>query len=186
MSILRPDGVQFGNGYGYSSTENLQTSGWFHYRWSESGGTSFSTSWVVGQTTGTMNLPARAKIFVYTNTPLRGDTDNWGGHYEDLQYSVNGGSWTSVGRSGFVSRMMTANSPITNHSDFCVMDFGSIASDFTLALRTVHLRYDGDGAVNTSCGIGGGDDNTTYDANNQNVSCWKQMIVMGYGQGPSS
>jgi hypothetical protein len=186
MSTLRPDGVEFGNGSGYSSTENLQTSGWFHYRWTESGGTSFGSTVVVGQTTGVMNLPPRSKIFVYTNTPLRGDTTAWGGHYEDLQYSVNGGSWTSVGRSGFVSRMMTSNQPITAHKDFCVMDFNSITSDFTLTLRTTHQQYNGGGAVNSSCGISGGDDNTTYDANNQQNSVWKQMIIMGYGQGSSS
>jgi len=186
MSTLRPDGVEFGNGYGYSASENLQTSGWFHYRWTSTGNVGFGAEWVVGQTTGTMNLPARAKIFVYTNTPLRGDTASWGGHYEDLQYSVNGGGWTSVGRSGFVSRMMTNNSPITNHADFCVMDFGSISSDFTLALRTLHLQYNGGGNVVGSCGMGNGDDNTTYDANNQRYSGYKQMVIMGYGQGPSS
>lgn len=186
MSILRPDGVEFGNGSGYSSSENLQTSGWFHYRWTETGGTAFAGSWVVGQTTGTMNLPPRAKLFVYTNTPLRGDTNSWGGHYEDLQYIVNSGGWTSVGRSGFVSRMMTNNQPITTHKDFCVLDFNSITSDFTLQLRTLHLQYNGAGNVNTSCGIGGGDNNTVYDANNQQNSTYKQMIVMGYGQGSPS
>ena len=186
MSTLRPDGVEFGNGYGYSASENLQTSGWFHYRWTESSGTSFSGTPVVGQTTGTMNLPARAKLFVYTNTPLRGDTNNWGGHYEDLQYSVNGGGWTSVGRSGFVSRMMTSNYPITAHKDFCVMDFNSIVSDFTLQFRTLHYHHNDGGAVNSSCGMSNGDNNTTYDANNQQTSVWKQMIVMGYGQGSPS
>jgi len=186
MSILRPDGVEFGNGYGYSASENLQTSGWFHYRWTTSASTGFDGTSVVGQTTGTMNLPPRAKLFVYTNTPLRGDTNAWGGHYEDLQYSVNGGGWTSVGRSGFVSRMMTDNQPITSHKDFCVMDFNSITSDFTLQLRTAHFHYNGGGNVNGSCGIGNGTDSTTYDANNQNISPWKQIIVMGYGQGSSS
>lgn len=186
MSILRPDGVQFGKGYGYSASENLQTSGWFHYRWTETSGTAFDGTSVVGQTTGTMNLPPRAKLFVYTNTPLRGDTNAWGGHYEDLQYNVNSAGWVSVGRSGFVSRMMTDNYPITAHKDFCVLDFNSITTNFTLQLRTAHFHHNGGGSVNSSCGIGGGDNNTTYDGNNQQYSTYKQMIVMGYGQGPSS
>jgi len=182
MSILRADGIEFGNGSGLSSNQPLQTSGWFHYRFSSSTGVNFGTNWVVGQTTGNMNLPPRAKVFIYTNTPLRGDSNEWGGHYEDLQYSLNDGGWTSVGRSGFVSRMMTGNQPITCHTDFCVMDFSSVDNNFTLNLRTLHRYYNADGAVNTSTGIGGGDNNTTYDANNQNVSVWKQIIVMGYGQ----
>jgi hypothetical protein len=66
------------------------------------------------------------------------------------------------------------------------MDFNSITSDFTLTLRTTHQQYNGGGAVNSSCGISGGDNNTTYDANNQQNSVWKQMIIMGYGQGSSS
>jgi len=181
-----PNGIEFPETNGMSSLYNTQKSGWFYYKHVKTNGFTFNENWTDGQTTSTMTLPARSKVFVYTSTPLRGDTNSWGGHYEDLQYSVNGGGFTSIGRSGFVSRMMTSNRPITAHKDFCVMDFNSITSDFTLQLRTAHFHYNGSGNVNSSCGIGGGDNNTTYDANNQNISVWKQMIVMGYGQGSPS
>jgi len=181
MSILRPDGIQFGGGYGASAGDNLQNSGWFHYRFTQTSGVGYGSGWTNTQDTGTMSLPARAKVFVYTNTPTRGDTNSWGGMYEDLLYSVNGGSFTSVGRAGFVCRMMTNGYPITNHADFCVFDFTSITSDFTLQLRTASTYYNSGGQVNTSCGLGGGDNNTSYDALNQQNSMYKQIIVWGFG-----
>lgn len=183
MSItFGPDGIEFPELSGASQIYNRQKSGWFYYKHTTTSGFGFSSSWVDGQTTGTMTLPARSKVFIYTYTPLRGDTYAWGGHYEDLEYSLNGGSWTSLGRSGFVSRMMTSCYPITKHTDCCMMDFYSVTSDFTLQLKTQHLRYNGDGAVINSCAIGSGSNDTSSNQDNQQYSFYKQIIVMGFAQ----
>ena len=183
MSItFGPDGIEFPELSGASQVYNRQKSGWFYYKHTTTSGFGFGSSWVDGQTTGTMTLPARSKVFIYTYTPLRGDTYAWGGHYEDLEYSLNGGGWTSLGRSGFVSRMMTSCYPITKHTDCCMMDFYSIDSDFTLALKTQHLRYNGDGAVMNSCAIGQGSNDTSTNQDNQIYAFYKQIIVMGFAQ----
>jgi len=183
MSItFGPDGIEFPELSGASQVYNRQKSGWFYYKHTTTSGFGFGSSWVDGQTTGTMTLPARSKVFIYTYTPLRGDTYAWGGHYEDLEYSLNGGGWTSLGRSGFVSRMMTSCYPITKHTDCCMMDFYSIDSDFTLALKTQHLRYNGDGAVMNSCSIGQGSNDTSTNQDNQIYAFYKQIIVMGFAQ----
>ncbi len=183
MSItFGPDGIEFPELSGASQVYNRQKSGWFYYKHTTTSGFGFGSSWVDGQTTGTMTLPARSKVFIYTYTPLRGDTYAWGGHYEDLEYSLNGGGWTSLGRSGFVSRMMTSCYPITKHTDCCMMDFYSIDSDFTLALKTQHLRYNGDGAVMNSCSIGQGSNDTSSNQDNQIYAFYKQIIVMGFAQ----
>lgn len=179
MAQITANGVTFGDQYGISATTPTQTSGWFHYKFTVTGGFSFGGSAVVGQTTDTMNLPARSKVFVYTYTPLRGDTNSWGGHYEDLQYEVNSGSWTSVGRSGFVSRMQNNAYNITKHTDFCVFDFGSITSDFALRLRTTHREYNSGGSVITSCAVGSGDAGAN---NNGQYTFYKQIIVQGFAQ----
>ncbi len=183
MSItFGPDGIEFPELSGASQIYNRQKSGWFYYKHTTTSGFGFGSSWVDGQTTGTMTLPARSKVFIYTYTPLRGDTYAWGGHYEDLEYSLNGGGWTSLGRSGFVSRMMTSCYPITKHTDCCMMDFYSIDSDFTLALKTQHLRYNGDGAVMNSCSIGTGSNDSSTNQDNQQYAFYKQIIVMGFAQ----
>ena len=183
MSItFGPDGVEFPELTGMSQLYNRQKSGWFYYKHTTTSGFNFGGSWVDGQTTGTMTLPARSKVFVYTYTPLRGDTDSWGGHYEDLQYELNSGSWTSLGRSGFVSRMMQNNRPITKHTDCVMMDFYSVTSDFTLRFKTRHLHYNSGGAVLTSCGQSYGSNDTTNTSDNQQYSMGKQIIVMGFAQ----
>lgn len=177
-----PNGIEFPDTNGMSSLYNTQKSGWFYYKHVRTSGFSFNENWTEGQTTDAMTLPARSKVFVYTSTPLRGDTNSWGGHYEDLQYSVNGGTFTSIGRSGFVSRMMTSNSPITKHTDCVVLDFYSITTDFTLALKTLHLRYNGNGAVISSCSIGEGTNDGSTNLDNQRYALFKYMIVMGFAQ----
>ena len=183
MSItFGPDGIEFPELSGASQLYNRQKSGWFYYRHTTTSGFNFGNSWVEGQVTGSMTLPPRSKVFVYTYTPLRGDTNNWGGHYEDLFYEVNGGSWTSLGRSGFVSRMMTSNYPITKHTDCVMMDFYSLTSDFTLRFRTTHRYYNDGGAVLNSCGQSYGSNDTSNTSDNQQYSAGKQIIVMGFAQ----
>ena len=114
MSItFGPEGIEFPELSGASQIYNRQKSGWFYYKHTSTNGFGFGSSWVDGQTTGTMTLPARSKVFIYTYTPLRGDTYAWGGHYEDLNIH----SMVVVGLRlfGQLSRMMTS-CPITKHT----------------------------------------------------------------------
>ena len=183
MSItFGPEGIEFPELSGASQIYNRQKSGWFYYKHTSTNGFGFGSSWVDGQTTGTMTLPARSKVFIYTYTPLRGDTYAWGGHYEDLYYSLNGGSWTSIGRSGFVSRMMTDCYPITKHTDCAMMDFYSLSSDFTLAFKTQHRHYNGGGSVISSCAVSSGSNDSSTNQDNQIYAFYKQIIVMGFAQ----
>ena len=183
MSItFGPDGIEFPELTGAAQLYNKQKSGWFYYKHTQTGGFGFGNNWVESDQSSLMTLPARSKVFIYTYTPLRGDTDAWGGHYEELLYQLNGGSWTGIGRSGFVSRMMTNNRPITKHTDCVMMDFYSVTSDFTLRLKTRHQEYNSGGAVINSCSISGGDNDATTNQDNQINAFSKQIIVMGFAQ----
>ena len=183
MSItFGPDGVEFPELTGLSQLYNKQKSGWFYYKHTQTNGFSFGGNWVEADETSQMTLPARSKVFIYTYTPLRGDTDAWGGHYEEVLYQVNGGSWTGIGRSGFVSRMMPNNRPITKHTDCVMMDFYSLSSDYTLKLKTRHLQYNSGGDVISSCSISGGDNDATTNQDNQRYAFFKSIIVMGFAQ----
>ena len=183
MSItFGPTGIEFPEFTGASQLYNKQKSGWFYYKHTSTSSFGFGGSWVDGQTTGTMTLPARSKVFIYTYTPLRGDTSAWGGHYEEVLYSVNGASYQGIGRTGFVSRMMTDNSPITKHTDCVMMDFYSLSSDFTLKLKTRHRHYNSGGDVINSCSISSGDNDATTNQDNNRYAFYKQIIVMGFAQ----
>ena len=183
MSItFGPTGIEFPELTGASQLYNKQKSGWFYYKHTQTSTFGFGNTWVDGQTTGTMTLPARSKVFIYTYTPMRGDTNAWGGHYEEVFYSVNGGGFTGIGRSGFVSRMMTDNQPITKHTDCVMMDFYSISSDFTLALKTKHKEYNAGGNVIASCSISNGSSDSSTNQDNQQYAFYKQIIVMGFAQ----
>jgi len=179
MARLTPNGIEYGDQTGLSQKLPTQTSGWFHYEWVQTSRIDFAGS-VTGQTTGTMPLPARAKVFVYTYTPMRGngDTNDWGGHYEDLQYEINGGSFISVGESGFVSMMQLDAVPISKHTDFCVFDFRGITSDFDLRLRTRHRDYNSAGRINSGTSVGGGSSNPHAPQN----AYYKNIIVQGFAQ----
>ena len=113
---------------------------------------------------------------------MRGDTNAWGGHYEEVFYSINGGGFTGIGRSGYVSRMMTDNQPITKHTDCVMMDFYSLTSDFTLKLRTKHKEYNSGGDVINSCSISSGSSDNSTNQDNQQYAFYKQIIVMGFAQ----
>ena len=183
MSItFGPDGIEFPELTGAAQLYNKQKSGWFYYKHTQTGGFGFGSSWVEANESGTMTLPARSKVFIYTYTPLRGDTHAWGGHYEEVLYQVNGGSWTGLGRSGFVSRMMTDNRPITKHTDCVMMDFYSLTSDFTLKLKTRHRHYNSGGDVLNSCSVDTGSNDASTNQDNQNTAYYKQIIVMGFAQ----
>ena len=59
-----PDGVEFAELTGMSQLYNKQKSGWSYYKHTVTSGFSFGSSWVNGQTTSDMTLPAKSKIFV--------------------------------------------------------------------------------------------------------------------------
>ncbi len=183
MSVtFGPDGIEFPELTGASQLYNKQKSGWFYHKHTTTSGFGFNSNWVEGQTTGTMTLPARSKVFIYTYTPMRGDTNSWGGHYEEVLYSLNGASYQGLGSSGYVSRMMEGNHPITKHTDCVMMDFYSVTSDFTLTLKTRHKHYNASGNVISSCSISSGDNNTIINQDNQQYAFYKQIIVMGFAQ----
>ena len=183
MSItFGPDGIEFPELTGAAQLYNKQKSGWFYYKHTQTSGFGFGGSWVESNETSLMTLPARSKVFIYTYTPLRGDTSAWGGHYEEVLYSVNGASYQGIGRTGFVSRMMTDNSPITKHTDCVMMDFYSLSSDFTLKLKTRHRHYNSGGDVINSCSISSGSSDNSTNQDNQVYAFYKQIIVMGFAQ----
>ena len=122
--------------------------------WRESDSTlrNFSTSWSDGfiftQRTIRNNFDVKLDLAVQ----MRNDSASWGGGYVEIQVSINGGAYASLGSSGYDCVMDLSSHHITHWTRslcFSRADLGAPASgDFTVRFKLRHRSYDGTLQVN--------------------------------------
>lgn len=77
----------------------------------------FSTTWATGMTWGNNYYRGNSKLFITLHIPGRVDGGNgWAGWYTELLYSINGGSFVSLGHSGYDSMIYNTTSSITSNN----------------------------------------------------------------------
>lgn len=72
----------------------------------------------------TFVIPAKSQFVAHVRTPIRNDTDSWGGAYMDMYYSVNGGSsYTFLGNTGYLTAMFAGKYAISGHNNMFYFNF---------------------------------------------------------------
>lgn len=109
----------------------------------------FSTSWADGMTWSNNSYQGNSKLLVELHIPGRVDSGNgWAGWYTELQYSINGGSFVSLGSSGYDSMNYSTTSSITNNNYHFLIP--TPADPCTVQFKTRHKSYVGTLYINGS------------------------------------
>lgn len=114
-----------------------------------------ATGWVLGPTFAQLSFAGNSKIKMTYHIPMRNDNGGWGGIYLEPQVSFNGGTWQSLGGTGFES-MTNSNADIFSISNEILLEPG-IGSAFTAQFRFYFSPYDG--TVHWNRGSSGNDRN---------------------------
>lgn len=111
---------------------------------------SFGSGWANGKTWTERSFRGGSNVSLFLSIPCRNDSTSWGGLYTEVQYSLNNGSWVSLGHSGHDGVMGNKASLILTYTkQFLVLDGDQIPSnDYTLRIRFRHRSYDGTSYVN--------------------------------------
>ena len=173
--------------------QGTQSSVPFMYQHVTGSSVSISSTQVTLCTTPDWKTPAKANGVMWTYLPQRNDQGSWGGHHIPLYYRINGGSWVSMGQSGYSQTDTTmandSGGRIDTQCQCWNFDFSSITSDFTVAFRFDGYRHNGDGAFIGSCDTTSGGDSTytfNYDGDGTKTArggCYSQAHIAWYGVG---
>lgn len=110
----------------------------------------FTTAWADGKTWATQNYRGNSKLRVDIHIPIRvNNSTSWTGHYTELQYSLNGSGWVSLGHTGYDGMHITTTSEIDSYNHFFLLDI-TTPEACTIAFKTRHRSYSGDLIVNGS------------------------------------
>lgn len=122
----------------------------------------FGTSWAVGQTWNTVTKKAGSNILLIWRVPFRNDSTSWGGGYIDIQISLNGGAFTSIGDSGYDGGVMITTSAIGSMSGTNYLDLPAVRSATSIQVRFLYHSYDGTVWINGNHAINGGSLNAFF------------------------
>jgi hypothetical protein len=111
----------------------------------------FGGSWAVGKTWTQHTIAGDTLLQVQAHVPQRNDTSGWGGCYTEFQVSINSGTWSSLGDSGYENMDSSGAAIQSSHFSFMV-DPGQ-ASQYTAQFRWRHHSYGGTCLINQSHGI---------------------------------
>lgn len=116
---------------------------------------SFSTTWADGCTWANNSYQGNSKLHVSLYLPGRINSgSSWTGWYTELQYSIDGGSWTSLGQSGYNNMYLTTSSSIDNQVyNFLLPITGN--SPCKISFKTRHRSYSGTLLINDQHEISG-------------------------------
>ena len=100
----------------------------------------------------------------YYHIPCRNDTGGWGGCYIEPNISFdNGGTWLSLGTTGYDGGVMTYSSANTIHYyDNTIMLYPQRSSSYTVRIKFRYKVYDGTVTVNGSNDLNGRATGGTY------------------------
>jgi hypothetical protein len=112
----------------------------------------FGTGWADGRTWSAHTLPGNTVVQVVSHIPQRNDNAGWNGCYTEYQVQINGGSWVSLGDTGY-DAMDNSGATIQSSTYSFLYDPGQ-SSTYTLRLKTRHQSYAGTCWINENHGIG--------------------------------
>jgi hypothetical protein len=103
-----------------------------------------TTTWTLGPTFETItNFLPSSQILLTYYVPMRNDSTSWGGGYIEPQVSFNGGTWQSLGSSGYDGGVMRlGQSSIASYYQTILIDPG-LSSAFSTQFRFYFRSYDG-------------------------------------------
>lgn len=133
----------------FISNEITKTPGRITSSYTESDRTTrtFSTSWADGMVTANYEFKGNSKLLVLVHVPMRNDSASWGGGYTELQYSLNGNAFTTLGHSGYDGPMDLSSNTITSVNYQFLLDI-STAESYKCQFKLRHRSYDGTLTVN--------------------------------------
>ena len=120
----------------------------------------FGNSWKDGTTTPAWDFRAGSRILLHLGVPMRNDSMSWGGGYTEVQYQIDGGTWVSLGHSGYDGVMANSAQAILTYNR-TILIAPSQTNDFNIAIKLRHRSYDGTLIVNGSHELSGADFHTT-------------------------
>lgn len=107
-----------------------------------------TTSRTIGQslTTGktwiTKNKKAGNDIVIHWHIPSRGWIDGWSGVYHHIEYSANGGAWTSMGNTGYDGGIMYSGAQaIGSQSGTIYVNITEVRDATSIRFRFRHIQY---------------------------------------------
>ena len=115
-----------------------------------------STAWTDGKEWTAISCPAYGKLMIWIYIPCRNDSASWGGGYHELQYRINGGSYVSLGNSGYTSVMTLSTGDIGFYHNTFYLNPGQTA-DYTIQFKNRHRSYDGTLWINKNTTYSGAD-----------------------------
>ncbi len=113
-----------------------------------------STTWGLGPTFSVVQgFRAGSKVRLTYHVPMRNHSSSWGGGYIEPQIRINGGTWQSLGSSGYDGGVMTLGADaIGSYNNTLLIDPAQTA-DFSVQARLYYKSYDGTVIVNGSNNI---------------------------------
>ena len=116
----------------------------------------FSTNWGNGFTTATRTIRDGWEVNFHVEIPCRNDYTSWGGGYAEVQYSINGAAFRSLGNSGYQLAMSNSAAVIHTYVRSFLLTRSQLAApatgDFTIQFRMRHRSYQRTLYINRSSG----------------------------------
>lgn len=114
----------------------------------------FGTGWAVGMTWNNFIKSAGSPVLFASSIPMRNDNSSWGGGYVRLEYSLDdGGSWTSLGDTGYDTVMTIGGDNIAHWDMTQIIDKPDIVASTQVRFRFQHKSYGGTLTIRASSGI---------------------------------
>lgn len=142
-----------------------------------------TTSWADGIQWDAVTMPAGAKFLYHFYVPHRNShSASWGGGYIQIQYRIDGGSWITIGDSGYKLDMVTGGGSIDAYANFIYFDFSDETAEFDIEFKWRHKVYTAGSTlyINGSQVIDGG--GVTAGAKGQD-QFWAHQIIQEIGVG---
>lgn len=115
------------------------------------GSWTIGAAWTLGPVFNAMSgFQPYSKIKLFYHVGCYNSSTTWGGAYIDLQYSINGGSWVSLGGPGYDGGCMFYSSRnIGSYNNTLSLDFKQKA-EYSIQFRMYMLPYNGTLYVNNN------------------------------------
>lgn len=115
---------------------------------------SFGTSYALGKVWSSRNFKGGSKLLLHMFIPSFNNAFDWGGGATLVQYSVNGGSWETLGNTGFQMSMGSSAQAHSAYSNMILFDPNQ-QQDYTIQFRYQHRSFTGTVGINNANDVSG-------------------------------